>query len=39
VAVALRSGVAPAVWLEDPRNLFTALDIYAEADREARRGK
>jgi hypothetical protein len=33
VTVSLRSGVAPERWLEDPRALMTALELYREADR------
>jgi hypothetical protein len=39
VAVALRSGVAADVWIEDPRALFTAVELLAEADREVSRGR
>ena len=37
MVVALRSGVAPEVWLEDPRALFTALTLLEAADEQARR--
>jgi hypothetical protein len=37
VIVALRSGVAAEVWLDDPRALLTALDLLAEVDRERAR--
>ena len=37
VKVALASGVAADVWLEDPRALFTAAELLEEAQREMRR--
>jgi hypothetical protein len=37
VIVALRSGVPHDVWLDDTRALMTALDVLAEADRQAAR--
>jgi hypothetical protein len=37
VIVAMRTGVAPAEWLDDPRALITALELLAEADADARR--
>ena len=38
--VALQSGVAPDVWLDDVRALFTAAELLEEAEHEmkARRG-
>jgi hypothetical protein len=39
VAVALRSGVAPGVWIDNPRDLYTAAELLAEADREMKRGR
>lgn len=35
--VAMRTGVGPAEWLDDPRALMTALELLAEADADARR--
>jgi hypothetical protein len=32
VAVAIQSGVAPEVWLDNPRQLFTALELIEEAN-------
>jgi hypothetical protein len=37
VVVAIRTGVSPAVWLEDTRALFTACEVIADADARARR--
>jgi len=37
VIVAIRTGVSPFVWLDEPRLLFTAVELLAEADRQARR--
>ena len=34
VAVALRSGVPADAWLDDPRDLYTAVELLDEADRE-----
>jgi hypothetical protein len=35
-ALAIRLGVAPSVlWLEDPRDLATILDVLAEVEEEA----
>jgi hypothetical protein len=39
VKVALRSGVAADVWIDDPRALFTAVELLREADEEAKRGR
>jgi hypothetical protein len=36
VIVALRSGVAPDVWLEDSRALMTAAQLLEEEDRKRR---
>ena len=32
MSVALRSGIPADAWLEDTRALFTAVDLYDEAD-------
>jgi hypothetical protein len=37
VIVALRSGVAPEHWLDDPAALVTALELLARADADAAR--
>jgi hypothetical protein len=39
VAVALRSGVPADVWIDDPRALFTAVELLREADEEMARGR
>lgn len=35
--VAIRTGVAPDVWLDDTRALVTAAQLLEDADRKARR--
>jgi hypothetical protein len=37
VAVALQSGVAPGVWLDDPRALYTAAELINDAHAEMSR--
>ena len=37
MGVALQSGVPPAVWLDDLRALFTAVELLDEIATEARR--
>jgi len=32
VAVALRSQIAPAHWLDDPAAMFTAIELFRESD-------
>ena len=39
MAVALRSGVAADVWIDDPRALFTAVELLHEHDEEVKRGR
>lgn len=36
VAVAIRTGVAPSEWMDDPRALVTAVHIITEMDRRNR---
>jgi hypothetical protein len=37
VAVAIHTGVAPDVWIDNPRQMFTALDLIEEMNEQARR--